>query len=289
MYYLGYNTNGMAHHALDDAVRLLSDAGYRGIAVTLDHNTLNPMKEDFIVKVGELRDMLRQLNMKSVIETGARFLLDPRHKHEPTLVTANPRSRGKRIDFLCRTITAAKALGSDCVSIWSGVPQGNESEEVLFARLLEGLQEVIEYATLYDVIIGFEPEPGMFIETTEQYAKLRDALGSDRFRLTLDIGHLFIEHNQPDRSPEEVTRLMTDTIKRFAGDIVNVHVDDILGREHFHLPLGRGDIDFAPVLKAISDTGYDGGVYVELSRNSHEAPEMAQHAFGFLKENGPQV
>ena len=37
-----------------------------------------------------------------VIETGARFLLDPRAKHEPTLVTASPEGRARRVDFLFR-------------------------------------------------------------------------------------------------------------------------------------------------------------------------------------------
>ena len=34
---LGYNTNGLAHHALLDAVELLAGIGYRSVAVTIDH------------------------------------------------------------------------------------------------------------------------------------------------------------------------------------------------------------------------------------------------------------
>ena len=32
-----YNTNGAANHRLDDALRLIADAGYDGVALTLDH------------------------------------------------------------------------------------------------------------------------------------------------------------------------------------------------------------------------------------------------------------
>ena len=32
----GYNTNGMANHRLDEALRLLADLGYDGCALTLD-------------------------------------------------------------------------------------------------------------------------------------------------------------------------------------------------------------------------------------------------------------
>ncbi len=46
---------------------------------------------------------------------------------------------------------------------------------------------------------------------------------------------------------------------------------------------GQGEIEFAPVLQALADVGYQGGVYVELSRHSHEAPAAARQAIEFLR------
>ena len=40
--HLGYNTNGMAHHDLFDAVELLADIGYQSVAITIDHTALSP-------------------------------------------------------------------------------------------------------------------------------------------------------------------------------------------------------------------------------------------------------
>ena len=40
-----YNTNGTANHRLDDAIGLIADAGYAGVALTLDHHHLDPMAE----------------------------------------------------------------------------------------------------------------------------------------------------------------------------------------------------------------------------------------------------
>jgi len=42
------------------------------------------------------------LGLGSVVETGARYLLDPRAKHEPTFVSADPAGRTRRVAFLKR-------------------------------------------------------------------------------------------------------------------------------------------------------------------------------------------
>ena len=40
--YLGYNTNGFAHHTTSDAVAVLHEIGYESVAVTLEHHHLDP-------------------------------------------------------------------------------------------------------------------------------------------------------------------------------------------------------------------------------------------------------
>ena len=52
---------------------------------------------------------------------------------------------------------------------------------------------------------------------------------------------------------------------------------------HEHLMFGEGEIDFPPVLRTLAEVGYTGGVYVELSRHSHEGPAAARRAFEFLQ------
>ena len=42
---LGYNTNGLAHHRLLDAIDLLADEGYQSIAITLDASALDPYED----------------------------------------------------------------------------------------------------------------------------------------------------------------------------------------------------------------------------------------------------
>src|ERR1019366_7355057 len=81
---LGYNTNGSAHHRLEDALTILAELGYASVAITLDYHALNPFDADISQQCDRLRLIPEKLKMRCVIETGARFLLDPRQKHQPT-------------------------------------------------------------------------------------------------------------------------------------------------------------------------------------------------------------
>ena len=87
---LGYNTNGLAHHDLVEAIELLAEIGYESVAITVDHGSLNPFDSRLEQQTDAVRGALQRHGLSSVIETGARFLLDSRTKHEPTLMTADP-------------------------------------------------------------------------------------------------------------------------------------------------------------------------------------------------------
>jgi sugar phosphate isomerase/epimerase len=269
---LGYNTNGFAHHNLVEAIDVLAEIGYQSVAITLDHHTLNPYSAELTEELSRVSARLARHGMRSVIETGARFLLDPRTKHEPTLMTADPDVRQKRIGFLRHAVEIAAALGSDCVSLWSGILRDDISEEAAFARLAEGLRPVIQHANTFGVLLGFEPEPGMFIDTMDRYAQLVDLVEETCLQLTLDIGHLHCQGETP----------IADQIHRWRDRIVNVHLEDMKAGCHEHLMFGEGEMDFGPILTAFREIDYRSGLHVELSRHSHEAPEAARQAHRFL-------
>jgi L-ribulose-5-phosphate 3-epimerase len=269
---LGYNTNGLANHDPFDAVALLADIGYQNAALTLDHGPLNPFADDWIVQRGRLKSALGGLGMSSVIETGARFLLDRRVKHEPTLVSLEPHARQRRIHFLKLAIDAAEFLGSDCVSLWSGVVRDQAAEREIWERLVAALHVVLDYAHDRGVTVGFEPEPGMFIDTMARFAELQQRLSAPNLKLTLDVGHLHCQGEAP----------IADYINQWKSEIANVHIEDMRAGIHEHLMFGDGEMDFPPILSALRAANYRGGIHVELSRHSHEGPSAAKLAYDFL-------
>ena len=270
--HLGYNTNGLAHHDILEGIELLAEIGYRSVAITLDHGWLNPFDEDLPEQIERVGSLLKRRGLRSSIETGARFLLDPRNKHEPTLVTADAAERARRIDFLERAVDIAHQLESDCVSIWSGILRDDATDAEAFGRLVSGLEGLLAYAEEKKVVVAFEPEPGMFIDTMDRFSQLLQRVDAPQLKLTLDIGHLHCQDETP----------LDEQIKRWAGRLVNVHIEDMRRGLHEHLMFGEGEIDFAPVMTALAKSDYRGGIHVELSRHSHMAPQAARESFAYL-------
>ncbi len=270
---LGYNTNGLVHHELSQAIRLLAEIGYRSVALSIDHHALSPFDPRSRQQRRAMRRLLESLGLRSVVETGARFLLDPWQKHEPSLMSADPQQRRRRIEFCRYAIDCAAELESDCVAIWSGMLHEPIERGGAMQRLAEGLDEVLEYAAGAKVPIGFEPEPGMFIDTLAAFAELLGRVNSPYLRLTMDVGHVHCQDEGP----------IAEQIHHWAERLVNVHLEDMRRGEHKHLMFGEGEIEFEPVIAALAECGYQGGVHVELSAHSHEGPQAARRALELIQ------
>lgn len=266
---LGYSTNSIADVEPLAAVSRLGDLGYGALAITLDHHTIDPFADDLAARIGRWRSALAAAGMTCVIETGARHLLDPLVKHEPTLISADRAQRARRLEFTRRAIDVAAELGATCVSLWSGVGRDAAPLDTLWSRLADGLGAILERAAAAGVVVALEPEPGMLIDTLAGAAAVFDRLGRPpHLRLTVDIGHMECMGEWPYAAH----------LLPWHGLVANVHVDDMLACRHEHLPLGTGDVDLAAAVAAVSATGYAGGLHVELPRQAHRWLETARES-----------
>jgi L-ribulose-5-phosphate 3-epimerase len=272
MFKLGYNTNGFASHSLLSAIDIIADAGYQSVAVTIDHHSLNPWDDHLEQQINLVRQRLEKYQLSVVIETGARFLLDPGQKHEPTLVSAGKEKRALRIHFIKKCLNIASRLNADAVSIWSGKKAPDIHFDQAWEWLIAGCRAVCNRASRYGIPVAFEPEPGMMVENMEQYCRLRQAVDHAAFKLTLDVGHAFITEKS-----------VTETLETFKDDIANIHLEDMKKRAHDHLFFGDGDMDFEKLFNTLNRIRYTGQVNVELSRHSHDAVAVSQRAMVYLE------
>ncbi|MFI9168645.1 sugar phosphate isomerase/epimerase family protein [Streptomyces lincolnensis] len=269
----GYGTNGLADLRLDDALALLADLGYDGVGLTLDHMHLDPMAPDLRARTARLAHRLSALGLEVTVETGARYVLDPRRKHGPSLLDPDPDDRDRRVDLLVRAVRVAADLGAHAVHCFSGITPAGTDEDTAWKRLAEALAPVLEAAATAGVPLAVEPEPGHLLATLADFHRLRRALADpEQLGLTLDLGHCQCLEPLPP----------ADCVHAAAPWLRHVQIEDMRRGVHEHLPFGDGEIDFPPVLAALSAVGYQGLTVVELPRHSHAGPHFAALSLPFL-------
>ncbi|MGY4907708.1 sugar phosphate isomerase/epimerase family protein [Streptomyces sp. 900116325] len=277
----GYGTNGLTDLRLDDALGLLADLGYDGVGLTLDHMHLDPLAPDLAARTRHVADRLGRLGLGVTVETGARYVLDPRRKHGPSLLDPAPEARAARTRLLLRAVDVAADLGAHAVHCFSGITPPETPPDTAWQRLTDALAPVLDAAARTGVPLAIEPEPGHLLATLSDFHHLRVLSGDpEPLGLTLDIGHCqCLEPAAP-----------VDCVRAAAPWLRHVQIEDMRRGVHEHLPFGDGEIDFPPVLDALAvlgDTGYRGLTVVELPRHSHAGPELARNSIEFLRDRIP--
>lgn len=266
-----YNTNGAANHRLEDALSLIADSGYDGVALTIDHHHFDPFEKDFERRADALSEKLNSLKLGLIVETGARFLLDPRQKHEPTLISESADGRKKRVEFLKRAVDLAFATQAEAVSFWAGVRKESVSDDRAKIYLREGLREICEYAESNNVCLALEPEPGMLVETVADFANLSREFPA--LKIALDTGHCLASE---ECEPAAAIRQMRERLGTIA-------VEDMRRGVHEHLYFGEGEMDIPVILQTLREISFEKLICVELSRHSHCADVIIPAAIEFLR------
>ncbi|MFI5837219.1 sugar phosphate isomerase/epimerase family protein [Micromonospora sp. NPDC051300] len=267
-----YNTNGLTSHRLDDALSLLAHSGYDGVALTLDVAHHDPFAPGLTARTDRLAHRLDMLGLASVVETGARFLLDPRRKHHPTLVSPDQVDRTRRRDFLRTCVDVAAGLGSEAVSFWAGVPEPGTDRERCWRWLVDGANDIVAYAGRRGIRCAFEPEPGMLVEDCDDWTRLVAEVPD--LTLALDTGHCLVSGRHEPAA----------AVHAFADRLGACAIEDMPRGRHEHRAPGEGDLDFPSVLGALARVGYRGLVSLELSRDAHRADTLVPRALAALRD-----
>ncbi|MGW1140953.1 sugar phosphate isomerase/epimerase family protein [Streptomyces zhihengii] len=276
---LGYGTNGLTDLRLDDALGLLADLGYDGVGLTLDHMHLDPLAPDLPARTARVARRLGELGLTATVETGARYVLDPRRKHGPSLLDPDPDGRAARTALLVTAVRTAADLGAHAVHCFSGITPPGTDPGTAWKRLEEALWPVVDAAAAAGVPLAVEPEPGHLLATLDDFHHLRTVMGNPTpLGLTLDIGHCQCLEPAPP----------ADCVRAAAPWLRHVQIEDMRRGVHEHLPFGDGEIDFPPALDALAESGYQGLTVVELPRHSHAGPELARRSIEFLRAPAPK-
>src|SRR5438067_563342 len=254
---LAFSTNAYLNFSFPEAARRLAEIGYAGLELMADvphawPAYLLPEQKQAV------RDALAKYNL-AVSNVNA-FMMhavnDPRQKYwHPSWIEPDRHYRQIRIDHTKRALTLAKELGAACITTEPGGPvEPGASWKDALSLFVEMIKPVAEHAEKEGVSLLVEPEPGLLIETCEQFEEFMKHVDSPAIGMNYDIGHAFCVKDDP-----------ATTIPRVAKYIRHFHLEDIAAtRIHQHMIPGTGAIDFKATLAAIRAIGYDGWLTVEL-------------------------
>ena len=197
--------------------------------------------------------------------------------YHPTWIEQDESLREKRILHTIACVAMASEFGARTVSLQPGGPLIGTplSREAAAERFADGLNRVLPTARQHNIILAIEPEPGLFIQTAEEFIEFRDRHFKTEplIQMNCDIGHLFCVGEDP-----------AQVIRDHATHIAHVHLEDIgKNRVHQHLTPGKGVIDFEGVFDALDSIHYDGRVTVELYPYETTAAGVAKMAWKHLR------
>jgi sugar phosphate isomerase/epimerase len=273
---LAFSTNAYLKHPFDEAAARIADIGYEGLELLADVPHAWP---------AGLLDGQKQAIRRAMERSGLAFsninafmmnaVADHRQPYwHPSFIELDPHYRQVRIDHTRRALTLCGELGAPHITTEPGGPLApGQPRQQAIDLFVEVLKPLAEHAERCGVLLLIEPEPGLLLETTDQYLEVAERVDAPSIGLNFDVGHAYCVREDLPRA-----------IAKLAPQIRHYHVEDIAAtRVHHHLVPGTGAIDFAEVFQAIRRTGYNGWLTVELYPFQDDPDGAARQALGVLR------
>ena len=187
-------------------------------------------------------------------------------------------------DHIVAVIDAAAKLGVGVMNTFIG-RDWTKTVDANWPRFLETWRPIIAHAEKSNIKIGIENCPMLFSKdewpggknlahSPAIWARMFEDIPSDHFGLNYDPSHMIFQ--QMD---------YISPMRDFADKLFHIHAKDVRVDHHvldrvgilafpndYHSPKlpGMGDVDWGKFFSTLTDTGFDGGVCVEVEDRSYE-------------------
>jgi sugar phosphate isomerase/epimerase len=239
-------------------VARIASYGYDGVELAI--------RDPKLVNAGELEAVVKKQGLEvPAIGTGQAW-----GEEGLSFTSDDPEVRQAAIERVKGHVPLAQRFGATIIlGLIRGITPSGQTHEQSMAYLVEALQECSTVAATEGVRFALEPlnryETDL-IHTVEEGLDLMHRVGAENFGLLLDTFHMNIE----EPSIESSIRACGDRIFHF-------HVAD---SNRWHP--GAGHLDFASILSALREAGYDGYVSGEFMPFP-DADSGARRAIEYLR------
>ena len=172
------------------------------------------------------------------------------------LTDDDPATRERGCEIVRKMIDAAQAFGCDTVLLVPGAVTSTVSYATAYNRAQGALLDLRSYAEDKKITIGVENVWNKFLLSPLEMARFLDDIGSDYVKAYFDAGNV-LQFSYPQ-----------SWVEALGKRIAKVHVKDFdpaIGNITGFKPLLQGDLDWAALMRALRDIGYDNYLTAELS------------------------
>ena len=186
------------------------------------------------------------------------------------------------VETLCRWIDLYEAIGiKNLVLHCDNMVDSGLGKEERTEKNIEKLKELAQYVKDKDVTICLEnlrphspDDPELIDRNADDLNGIIDAVGSDRFGICLDTGHLHLT----DKDQREF-------ILKAGKRLKALHIANNEGVTDQHMmPYSRGTVDFVQVVKTLKEIGYDGLFNLEIPGERRAPVEVRDYKIGYIKK-----
>jgi protein FrlC len=232
---LGFRTAGYRDWPLLRAFGSIAEAGYDGVEVCLEHREARP--EELSPRGAA---QIAQMAADAGLEVAS---VSYHADDEPDA----PRARNQR-----RAVMLARDFSCDLLILNSRkAVRGREAHQ--WQDFRRDLDALLPLAQAEGVFVCLEPEPGHFLHSCADMARLLHEVGSANLKVNLDVGHAFLTDAD-----------LPGAIGSLKGSLAHAHIEGMAAGVHKHLLPGEGDLDLRQVREALREAGFDGYWTVDL-------------------------
>ncbi|WP_415853391.1 sugar phosphate isomerase/epimerase family protein [Sinomonas sp. G460-2] len=241
----------MTRGSMDRAVKDIASAGYEGVEM-FDGNLA-----EYADRPEELRGLLEEAGVSLVsVYTGANFI------YADILPDELHRIR--------RAAELAAIFGAERLVVGGGARRAAGTTDEDYRRLGEALDRVTDIAEGFGLSASYHPHLTTIVEGPDELERL---MPLTRIGFCPDTAHLAAGGADP-----------AAMIRKYPERLRHVHLKDFRKDPFAFLPLGQGELDFADIIEALKDSGYDSWLMVELDEYDGDPRTAAEISRKYLRE-----
>src|SRR3954449_7414106 len=191
---LAFSTNAYMKYPFEEAAARIAALGYEGLELMADVPHAWPAG----LLDGPKRAILAALERNRLAFSNVNaFMMNAINDHRqpywyPSFIEPDPHYRRVRIDHTRRALSLCAELGAPHITTEPGGPLApGQSRQEAVDLFVEVLKPLAEHAHNLGILLLIEPEPGLLLETTEQYLEVADQLNARAVGFNCGLGDAF--------------------------------------------------------------------------------------------------